>query len=186
MLRRIIILGCLFFALVQAAPAELSELGINPLLLEFGSRPLGMGGAFGALSDVHSVLYNPGGLAWAKGVSLTVQDSQNITALQAYPTGRNSALGLAVIKKVIEDVPFQITGVANSESNVVVLSYGSKLSFIPALYRQPWFKRVGVGISVKGLAGQTLQRSGFIDRSGTGWDYLCKIFFRQIPWGGAC
>ena len=39
--------------LLLAAPAyaQLAELGINPLQVEIGSRPLAMGGAFAGLAD---------------------------------------------------------------------------------------------------------------------------------------
>jgi len=176
----------LAFSLLLFAPAqaELAELGINPLQLELASRPLGMGAAFGGISDVHSVFYNPAGLAWAKGISVTYQDSQNISAIQAYPNGENAALGLAVAKRVVGDVPIP-TGTAHSESNIAVLSYGTKLSFIPALYKRPLFKRIGVGISLKGLLGQTLRRTGFIDRSAYGWDMDVGILWKGDEWWSA-
>ena len=55
--------------------AQLQEIGIRPFDVNLGGRPLGMGNAFvGLADDVNSLLYNPGGLAWAKGVSFTVKD----------------------------------------------------------------------------------------------------------------
>jgi hypothetical protein len=176
----------LAFVLLLFTPvkAELAELGINPLQLELASRPLGMGGAFAGISDVHSVFYNPAGLAWTKGVSITYQDSQNISAIQAYPNGENAALGLAVAKRVIGDISIP-TGTAYSESNVVALSYGTKLSFIPALYKRPLFKRIGVGVSIKGLLGQTLRRTGFIDRSAYGWDMDVGVLWKGGEWWSA-
>jgi S-layer homology domain len=169
-----------FFA-INSASAELAELGINPLRLELSSRALGMGGAFAAIDDVNSVLYNPGGLAWAKGVSLTLQDQQNIAALQAYPNGENSALGLAIMKKVYSNIPIS-TGVANSESTIVVFSYGTKLAFIPRLYENPLFKRIGVGFSLKGLAGETLRQTGSFDRSAYGWDLDVGALWKGGAW----
>lgn len=182
MKKRSIVLALLFSALITAANAELAEIGINPLRMELGGRPLGMGAAFAGLADdMNAVLYNPGGLAWAKGVSLTIQDPQNISALQAYPNGEGSSVGLAIVKTTLSDVPIQ-GGAANSESNVVIFSYGTKLTFIPALYNNPFFKRLGIGVSIKGLAGQTLRRTGMIDRSASGWDADLGVLWKGSEW----
>ncbi|MEA3493589.1 MAG: S-layer homology domain-containing protein [Candidatus Margulisiibacteriota bacterium] len=170
--------------IVSPSFAELKELGINPLRLELGSRPLGMGGAFTAISDVNSVLYNPGGLAWAKGVSLTYQDPQNLSFLQAYPNGEGSSAGLAILKKTYSGIPFQI-GEANSGSTIVLLSYGTKLNAIPRLYKNPFFKRFGIGITLKGLVGQTLRRTGYFDRSATGWDIDLGVIWKGGEWWSA-
>ncbi len=167
------------------AYAQLDELSINPLKIEIGSRPLGMGGAFtGLADDMNSVLYNPGGLAWAKGISLSVRDPENVTAVQAYPTGFGSSLGLAVVTTSISDIPIS-AGTANSNSNVISLSYGTKLTFIPRLYQDPTFQRLGIGFSIKGLMGQTLRRTGELDRSATGWDLDLGLLWKGADWWSA-
>jgi len=178
----------LILAMALAVPvyAQLDDLSINPLRIEIGSRPLGMGGAFtGLADDMNSVLYNAGGLAWAKGISLSMRDSENITAVQAYPTGFGSSLGLAVVTTRISDVAVSPTVAANSSSNVVSLSYGTKLTFIPQLYQDPAFQRLGLGISIKGLMGQTLRQTGELDRSATGWDLDLGILWKGTDWWSA-
>jgi hypothetical protein len=173
-------------ALSVPASAQLDELALNPLRMEIGGRPLGMGGAFtGLADDMNSVLYNSGGLAWAKGISLSVRDSENITAVQAFPTGFGSSLGLAVATSRVSDVPVSPTVTANSNSNVVSLSYGTKLTFIPRLYQDPAFQRVGVGFSIKGLMGQTLRQTGELDRSATGWDLDLGLLWKGSDWWSA-
>lgn len=170
--------------LANSAFAQLSELGINPLRLEVGARPLGLGGAFvGLADDVNSTLYNPGGLAWSKGISLTLKSFEDVSALQAYPTGSGASLGLAIISQRLNDLPDPLGGVANSNSNIVLLAYGTKLNFIPALYnRDEAFQRMGVGFSLKGLFTETLRRTTRPDRSATGWDMDIGWLWKYKDW----
>lgn len=170
--------------LVLPVPAQLGELDINPLQLEAGIRPLGMGGAFAGLADVSSAIYNPGGLAWAKGISLSYKGQSDIYAVQAYPTGYNSSLGLTVANRIISDIPIT-GGLASSTSNVVTLSYGTKLFFLPNIYQEPFFRHLGVGLSLKGLVGQTLKRTGESDRSGYGWDVDLGMLWQGEEWWAA-
>ncbi|MBN2058165.1 MAG: S-layer homology domain-containing protein [Candidatus Saganbacteria bacterium] len=164
------------------AGAELIEIGVEPLRLELAGRALGMGGGFSGLADdMNAVLYNPAGLAWTKGITLSLQDSENITALQAYPTGKNSAFGLAVITSKIVNIPIS-TGWANSNSNIVALAYGTKLSFIPRFRDNELFQRIGVGATLKGLVGQTLRRTGQLDRSATGYDLDLGVLWKVDDW----
>ena len=114
-----------FFLLILCGRgfAQLNELGIYPLRTDTGARPLGLGAAFVALADdANGVLYNPGGLAWAKGITLSFSDIDNIAAVQAYPTGFGSSLGLAVINSKISGIPFN-SGEANSNSSVILVSF---------------------------------------------------------------
>jgi hypothetical protein len=167
------------------AGAQLAETGINPFKLEVGSRPLAMGAAFVGLGDdVDTVLYNPGGQAWVKGVSLTVKDLENMTGVMAFPTGNNSSLGLSIITAKVTDVPIS-TGTAASTSNIVLLSYGTKLNFIPILADKEIFKNLGFGVSLKGLLGETLRRTGQSDRSATGWDMDLGVLWRGTDWWSA-
>ncbi|MDD5594612.1 MAG: S-layer homology domain-containing protein [Candidatus Margulisbacteria bacterium] len=174
----LLIVQCLLFG---AARAELAEIGINPLKLEIGARPLGMGAAFSGLADdVNSALYNPGGLAWVKGVSLTVKDVDNLTGVMAFPTGNNSSLGLAIVK-----AKNSTAGAAVSNSNIVLLSYGTKLNFIPLFANQELFQRLGFGIGVKGLLSESLLRPGQSDRSATGWDLDLGVLWKGSDWWSA-
>jgi len=178
----------LFFSLTfycRLAHAQLGEIGIYPLDLQNGARPLGMGAAFSGLADdVNCILYNPGGMAWAKGISLTFRDFDNITAVQAYPTGYGSSLGLAVVTSKILDVPVT-GGVANSDSNILVLSFGTKLNFLPLFFQQPALQRLGIGLNLKGLLTETLRRTGRPDRSATGWDMDLGLLWKGTDWWSA-
>lgn len=176
--------GFLLLLLSYSAGAQFSEIGINPLRLEIGARPLGMGAGFAGLADdVNTALYNPAGLAWVKGVSLTMKDIENFTALQAYPTGFNSALGLAVIGSKLTDVPMpNSTNVANSNSKIVLMTYGTKLNFLPGVFKNEIFQRLGFGASVKGLMSQTLRRTGQTDRSANGWNMDLGVLWKGNEW----
>ena len=181
-------LGVVFFCFLlvcslQPAQAQFNELGINPFNMDTGGgRPLGMGAAFvGLADDVNCALYNPGGLAWAKGISLTISDSESISAIQAYPTGYGASFGLAVINNVVSDIPIP-AGDAFSSSNLVVISYGTKLNFLPALYEMPFFQRLGIGANIKGLVGQKLRRTGQLDRAATGWDMDVGLLWKGGEW----
>ncbi|MBU0671479.1 MAG: S-layer homology domain-containing protein [Candidatus Margulisbacteria bacterium] len=180
-----VIFNLSFVILAGSVYAELIELGVEPLRVELAGRPLGMGGGFAGLADdTNAILYNPGGLAWTKGISLSIKDSENIAALQAYPAGNNSAFGLAIITSKFSDIPFS-GGLANSNSNVVYLSYGTKLNFIPRLADSELFQHLGFGLSVKGLLGQTLRRAGMLDRSATGWDMDFGVLWKAEDWWSA-
>ncbi len=177
-----VICNSIFFISLKPAHAQLGDLGINPLRLELGGRPLGMGGAFAGLADdVNAAFYNPGGLAWAKGASITMRDYENIAAVEAYPSGYGASLSLGVVTQRISDISIP-AGEASSSSTVINISYGTKLTFIPALYKNPFFQRFGIGGSIKALMGQTLFRSGEIDRSATGWDVDLGALWRGGEW----
>lgn len=175
----------LFIFLCYPAVGQLSEIGINPMRLEVGARPLGMGAAFAGLADdVNAAIYNPAGLAWVKGISLTIKDFENLTAVQAYPTGNNSSFGIGVVNYRVSDVPIG-GGTASSNSNVVFVSYGTKLSFLPVFYKQEALQRLGFGLSIKGLVGETLRRTGQRDLSATGWDMDFGVLWKGGEWWSA-
>jgi hypothetical protein len=177
-MRRCVLLLCLIL-LGGPALAQLGDLGVDPLRVESGCRPLGMGEAFtGLADDNNAIFYNPGGLAWAKGISFNFKDLDNIAALQAYPIGNGSSLGLAIVNEKLTING----GAAASSSSVVLLSYGTKLGFIPSLYQAAVWQRVGIGLSVKALAGETLRRSGALDRTATGWDIDLGILYKGTDW----
>jgi hypothetical protein len=160
-----------------------AEIGVDPFRLEAGSRPLAMGAAFVGLGDdLNTVLYNPGGLAWVKGISMTMSDFDNLTGVMAFPTGNNSSLGLAIVTAKSAQIPVPAGGVAAANSSVVLMSYGTKLSFIPLFADQDVFQKLGFGISLKGLLGETLGRTGQSDRAATGWDMDMGVLWRTTDW----
>jgi len=169
---------------IGKANAQLSEIGVNPFRAEVGSRPLGMGAAFVGLGDdVNTLLYNPAGLAWVKGISVTLKDFENVTGIQAYPTGYNAAFGLGIVNTKYSQLPLYLTtGEASSTSSLVLISYGTKLTFIPALAKQDFFRKLGLGFSLKGLYGETLSRTGLLDRSATGWDLDLGMLYKGADW----
>jgi len=189
-MKRLLTLALLFLGLFSPVFAELAELGINPLRLEAGARPLGMGGAFvGLADDVYAVFYNPAGQAWTKGISITAKDIENIAALEAYPTGNNSSLGLAIVNYKLKNIPVPgSTNEANYSGDTIQVSYGTKLNFLPFLFQQDIFQRIGVGLSVKGLFGQTLRQTGRRDMTGSGWDMDLGLLYKGTDWWslGAC
>jgi hypothetical protein len=182
-----LIFGFLFLVSLSPANAQLEEVGIEPLQLEVGSRALGMGGAFAGLADdMNAVLYNPGGMAWARGISLSVRDPENIAAIQAYPTGYGASFGLVVVNSRLSGIPYLVTSEADSSSNVVLLSFGTKLSILPGIFsKNPAFSRIGVGVNIKGLGAQTLRRTGYLDKSGSGWDMDLGLLWKGADWWSA-
>ncbi|MFH1387120.1 MAG: S-layer homology domain-containing protein [bacterium] len=181
-----ILLSCmLVFAFVSTGGAELAEIGLNPFQLDIGSRPLGMGGTFvGLADDVNAALYNPGGLAWAKGIELTVKDADNLSAIQAYPTGTGASLGFALINSKVSGLNTS-SGLATSSSNIIALSYGTKLNLLPFFNRNENWQKFGVGINVKLLYKQSLRITGSRDRSGTGGDIDLGILWKGGEWWSA-
>ncbi len=168
-----------FVIINSPAEARLAEIGLNPLNVEASSRPLGMGGAYVGVDDVNSIFYNPAGLAWSKGLALTFKDFNNLSYLQAYPTGYGAAVGLAVISRQVS------VGTATSSSNLVYLSYGSKLSLLPYLEENELCQKIGFGINLKGLMSETLKVTGSTDRAATGWDSDLGLLWKGSEWWAA-
>jgi hypothetical protein len=171
--------------IIGGAQAELTELSYNPLNVELAARPLGLGGGFtGLADDLNATLFNPAGLAWSKGISLSLKDSANISALQAYPIGNNSAFGLMVT--TVKETNIPITGgVANSDSTIVYLSYGTKLNAFPRQADNKILQMIGLGVNFKGLVGETLRKTGQLDRSATGWDLDLGLLYKGEEWWSA-
>jgi len=177
-----LILACSLAILAVPSQAQLGQIGIKPLVLDVGSRPLGMGGAFAGLADdMNAAFYNPGGLAWAKGVTLSMSNPENVAAIQSYPTGYGASFGLAIVTSKVTNIPVA-GGIASSTGNVVAVSYGTKLTFIPALYEKPIFKRIGFGLSIKGMVDEQLRETGQLDRSATGWDLDLGVLWKGSDW----
>jgi len=173
-----VVLFILFFC--RLAFAQTGQIATSPFYPEGGARPLGMGAAFvGLADDVNSLLYNPGGLAWVKGLTVSLRDSENITAGQAFPTGYGSSVGLAVVTTKLS-LPSNLTTSTNSK--LLLLSFGTKLNFLPQLYQDPNFQRIGVGINIKGLISETLRQQNQPDLSASGWDMDLGVIWKRTDW----
>ncbi|MFA6430983.1 MAG: S-layer homology domain-containing protein [Candidatus Margulisiibacteriota bacterium] len=181
-----IVIALIFTFLSLKSLALIGEIGINPFWSDLVGRPLGIGGGFsGASDDPSAILFNPGGLAWAKGIEASIKDIENLTVIQAYPTGFGSSFGLAVINSNITNIPIS-GGTASSNSSLIALSYGTKLSFLPALYeKNEAFQRIGVGLSIKALLGETFKRTGQTDRNASGYDVDLGVLWKGGPWWSA-
>jgi hypothetical protein len=176
-----VIFNLSFVIISSRAEARLNELGVNPFNVEVGARPLGLGGAYTAVDDINAIFYNPAGLAWSKGLSLTLQNLDNISGLQAYPLGNGSAIGLGVVSRKLTDIAIS-GGTATSGSNLVYLSYGTKLSLLPNLTENALCQRLGVGLTVKSLMSETLKMTGLTDRSATGWTTDLGLLWKGGEW----
>ncbi|MFH2034005.1 MAG: hypothetical protein ABIJ26_04805, partial [Candidatus Margulisiibacteriota bacterium] len=164
--------------LCQPAMASLAQYGIMPFDLDSGARPLGMSSSFtGVLSDVNAAFYNPGALPWAKGITITAKNLDNISAAQAYPTGYGTTWGIAVLQKGIKDLPVTGSQLLDYSTNMLVLSVGAR-SF-PIIGQ---FSRLGLGLNIKTILGQSLRRTGAFDRTATGFEADLGAAYELNPW----
>lgn len=157
----------LILLLINPARAVLSEVNILPLRIETGSRPLSLGGAFaGWANDVNAAYYNPGGLPWAKGITVTAKDFSNISGAQAYPTGTGATVGLAALIGNYSGIPLSGNEEAAYSEQLIVLSAGSKFSnLLPPLTNNKTAQNIGVGLNLKYLLGLSVSRTGQNDQS---------------------
>ena len=175
--------------LTTSSQAALTELGILPFKLESGARPLGMGSGFiAAAEDVNAAFWNPGGLPWAKVISLNLTNFENISAGQAYPTGFGQTVGISFYRSGVRGLP----GVGGSgesyvSDNIFVLSVGTKASILPWFAGDKLAQNTGIGLNLKILTGQTLGQTGVPDRTAHGVEadlgVLCK-YKRWLSFGG--
>ncbi|KAF0133093.1 MAG: hypothetical protein FD145_1445 [Candidatus Saganbacteria bacterium] len=166
-------------ALICRAHALLEEINLIPMRLDSGARPMAMGGAFVGLSnDVNSVFFNPGGLPWAKGLSLNFKDINNLSAGQAYPTGYGATVGIAGILANIPDIKLANNRTTDFSNSMLVLSGGTKFSILPPLSNNKIAQNLGIGLNIKALLGQTLRRSQESDRTANGWEADFGIVYK--------
>ena len=142
-----------------------------------------MGSAFCAVrNDVNSIFYNPGSLPWSKGLGVTFSDFSNISAVQVYPTGFGSSVGLAINTHKVTDFLTMSGSSAAISSNTLVVSFATKLSVLPFLADSDFFERLGLGLSLKTLFGETLAETGALDLTGNGVDMDCGILYKYSSW----
>jgi hypothetical protein len=104
--------------LLVAAPVVQAATGVGKYAGEFislgvGGRALGMGGAFVALAnDVTAGYWNPAGLAHINYPQLSLMHDEQFGNLVNYdygavalPVGRNTSIGLSVIRLGVDDIP---------------------------------------------------------------------------------
>ncbi len=178
------ILSILFFIfplLATPSLAELKQRGIDPLYVERGARPLALGGAFIAIADDSNTgLFNPAGLARSKGIAVTLANAGGVVAAQAYPTGFGWTLGLALVNFQLNEMPYA-GGTTNYNSNIVVFSFGSRLSFLKFLGGDVW-DRIDFGLSYKDIMSMSLRQTGESDKSADGWDMDAGILMELNDW----
>lgn len=103
--------------LVLAAPAGATKYAGEFLKIQIGARALGMGGAFTAVSDDATAPYwNPAGMVYLPYREVLPQHQEKFGSLANHdylggvwplggPKGRNSALGLGLIRFAVDDIP---------------------------------------------------------------------------------
>lgn len=157
----------LILCLASFAQAVLPEVNILPLRIESGSRPLSLGGAFaGWANDVNAAFYNPGGLPWAKGITVTAKDFSNISGAQAYPLGNGMTVGISALISNTSGLPLSGSEEAGYSEQLIVLSAGGKLSsLLPPLANNKMAQNIGVGLNLKFLPGLSLSRTNQTDQS---------------------
>lgn len=162
-----IIVLILILFLINPAYAILPEVNLLPLRIETGSRPLGLGGAFvGWANDVNAAYYNPGGLPWAKGITVTAKDFSNISGAQVYPTGQGATVGLAASISNYSGLLLSGNEEATYSEQLIVFSAGSKFSnILPPLANNKMAQNIGLGLNLKYLLGLSLSRTGQTDQS---------------------
>ncbi|OGC06882.1 hypothetical protein A2230_07530 [candidate division WOR-1 bacterium RIFOXYA2_FULL_36_21] len=165
----------------------LLELGDQVFDTNLGSRPLSMGGAFVAVAnDPNASFYNPGGLPWAKGISLNGKDFNNLSVSQAYPTGFGSTLGIAYIRSNIKNLIIDNNSAGDFSSSVIVFSAGSKLSALPFISKIPNSENIGIGFNFKSILSQittgTFEITGTIDKITQGWELDAGLLTKTLPW----
>jgi hypothetical protein len=180
----------IIFASSAGAQLSLSELYITPFRLDRGGRPLGLGGAFaGAADDVNASFYNPGGLPWAKGITLNYQNFSNVSANQAYPTGFGQTYGIGFLRSSVTGLPVPAsTQEAYFSDTILLLSFGGKASALPYLGSNKIAQNLGVGLNLKYLASQTLGQTDLTEFTSSGLEMDAGLIYHPNRWlslGGA-
>ena len=138
------ILGCLLILLIIFAFPGLSVSQVPAAFVDigYGARPMGMGGAFTALThDAHSVLWNPAGLTRLKNTNVTFMWTKQFSLIPYYffaagtPISKSMAMGTAAIS----------SGNNVLRETTVFLSIAYKRSS-PT---KSFFKNISVGLNFK-------------------------------------
>jgi hypothetical protein len=132
------------------------------------ARPLGMGGAFIAVSDdINGIAENPAGFCYGKGQELGfyysgLGDTTAAGIGYRYTFGESSALGVAVLKSFFSS-----------------FYYDSQDRFVHVAYSQKIFDNFSLGISLK---GETLRLSGISSLEGTGYSADIGLLYIPAKW----
>jgi len=178
----LIVVLFLFVSLTDSSSAHLAERNIDPLYTKSGARPLGLGGSFLAIADdSNTVFYNPAGLARSKGVTLTLDNATSVFAGQAYPTGFGWTIGLGIIDYKISEMPYG-SGKTNFNSSTLVLSFGSRLSFLGFIPLGEVWDRTDFGLSYKKVLNMSLRQTGESDKSAEGFDMDAGLLVEVNDW----
>jgi hypothetical protein len=170
-------------AVPSASFGLLQERGIEPLAIETGARPIGMGSAFIAVSDDSNALFfNPAGIARTKGLIFTVRDFGNFSAGDVFPTEYGFSFGIGYVRNSVNDLEYS-TGESNAYSSALVASLGLQLNFMSNLFGpEDFWDRIDVGFDYKYLLDQSLRHTGDPDKAATGWDSDLGLIVRPISW----
>lgn len=170
-----------FLVLALSCPAigSLSEHGFIPFYSYLGTRLQGMAGSFVGIGGGTATLFsNPGELPFSSGIEVGIKDIDNMYGVQAYPTGYGITVGLSLIRHTSS---LNNDQVRTSFSNLIV-GAGFTLDRIFLLQNLDWAKRLGVGLSVKTILGQTLHQTGQPDRGATGFELDFGIGYKLNNW----
>lgn len=180
----VIALLCLAPNFCKAAVVTvLSDLGLQAFPMDTGPRPLALGGAFTALADdPNSCFFNPGGLAFSKGVLVSSKPPSDLTAVQAYPTGYGTTIGISVIQAGISNYTAPTLQLVDFSTNTLLLSAGTKASNLPLFAILPQSDDMGLGINLKAILGRTLRIAGAPDRRAEGWQLDIGCLYKIRPW----
>jgi len=139
----------IFIVLVMPSMAfsAVSEIGLDGLDQTGGARPLGMGGAYTAVTDdINCLFYNPASIAFTRGLTASIKDAKNFALGAGYQT-RAGNFGLGIVYKNYEG--FETEAIKSSyEHSIAFLSYGNRID------------QIAFGVSLKTLFSQRLSVTG--------------------------
>lgn len=183
-LKHALIICILFiFSPISAHSANIGQLGLEAFRMDIGARPLSLGEAFAGVSnDENSCFYNPGGLPWSKGVIVSAKDINNLAAVQAYPTGYGTTLGVGIVASRTSNYITPTAQIADLSNTYIILSSGTKLNAIPILGLIPTSQNFGLGANLKIMFAQTLRVVGLSDSTSTGYEADLGGFYKALPW----
>ncbi|OGC06948.1 hypothetical protein A2526_04330 [candidate division WOR-1 bacterium RIFOXYD2_FULL_36_8] len=167
---------------VSPSMAFFTDLGIIPFQSLAAARPLGIGEAVSAISDVDSAYYNPGCLAWSKGISINLKDLNNISAAQSFTIGEDTNLGLAFSTTKTSNINLSSGGTATVSRNIVAVSFAVNLATMPLISNYPISKSIDTGISFKMLLNGSISQTGLTDQTGSGYDIDAGLYYKHLPW----
>lgn len=171
---------------------------IDPVAVGVGARPIGLGRAYiGLADDASSVFLNPAGLSSGRSfdfvsMKASLMNEVGYTVLAAAIPVEIGRVGAGIVNSSVQGIPLtrwtDVSGVLRPEtygytdysSNVLILSYGGKLSEI---FRNPRLANVSFGTSLKYyLQGFSETSASLEGASGSGADLDLGVRFRAASW----